>query len=132
MSGKNRPERVAQLILEQLGALLIKGMKDPRVQLVTFTGAKISPDLRQARAYWTVRGGGEKERQDAQRGLDAARGWLRREVGQSLGLRVVPELAFTYDESIDRGERIEKLLREVKEQDAARAAPPAEGGEKKA
>jgi ribosome-binding factor A len=52
------------------------------------------------------------------RGIDAARGWLRRAVGATLGLRVVPELRFAYDEAIDRGDRIERLLREVHERDA--------------
>jgi ribosome-binding factor A len=61
-------------------------------------------------------------REQTARGIDAARGWLRREVGATLGLRLVPELRFTYDEAIDRGDRIEQLLRKVHEQDSVRDA----------
>lgn len=119
MSGKNRPERVAQLVHEQVSALLVRGLKDPRVQNVTITGAKISPDLRQARVYWTIRGD-ELQKELAAKGLATARGWLRREVAQTLGLRVAPDLHFTYDESIDRGMRIEEILQDLKREDARR------------
>ena len=128
MSTHNRPDRVAQLIQQRLAEIFAAGgMKDPRLGLVTITGAKISPDLRQARIYWTVHGDAQV-RKDTQRGLDAARGYLRRELGE-LSLRVVPNLTFTYDEAIDRGDRVDQLLREAKQQDQRRlseveAAPP--------
>ena len=129
MSAPNRPERVAQVIQQHLAQVFAHGnMKDPRLGLVTITGAKCSPDLRQARVYWTVHGD-EQVRKDTQKGLEAARGFLRRELGQ-LGLRVVPDLAFTYDEAIDRGDRIDQLLREAKEADTRRMsdAPLGPGG----
>jgi ribosome-binding factor A len=128
MSAPNRPERVAQLIQQHLAGLFARGgMKDPRLGLVTITGAKISPDLRQARVYWTVHGD-EKIRGETKKGLEAARGFLRRELG-GLGLRIVPELAFSYDEAIDRGDRIDQLLREAKAADQRRMsdAPVAAG-----
>lgn len=119
MSAPNRPERVAQVIQQHLASVFARGnMKDPRLGLVTITGAKISPDLRQARVYWTVHGDA-KVQEETKKGLEAARGFLRRELGQ-LGLRVVPDLAFSYDEAIDRGDRIDQLLREAKEADTRR------------
>jgi len=120
----SRPDRVGHLLQQKLAELFARGLKDPRVGLVTITGVKMSPDLREAWVYWTVHGEAEVRKQTA-RGIEAARGWLRRVVGGTLGLRVVPELHFTYDEAIDRGDRIERLLREVREQDARRhdAAP---------
>ena len=119
MSAPNRPERVAQVIQQHLASVFARGnMKDPRLGLVTITGAKISPDLRQARVYWTVHGDA-KVQEETKQGLEAARGFLRRELGQ-LGLRVVPDLAFSYDEAIDRGDRIDQLLREAKEADTRR------------
>jgi ribosome-binding factor A len=119
MSAPNRPERVAQVIQQHLAQVFARGnMKDPRLGLVTITGAKISPDLRQARVYWTVHGDA-KVQAETKKGLEAARGFLRRELGQ-LGLRVVPDLAFSYDEAIDRGDRIDQLLREAKEADTRR------------
>ena len=124
MTSHHRPERVAQMVQELLGELFARGMRDPRIGLVTITGVKMSPDLREAWVYWTVHGE-QAVRDQTARGIEAARGWLRRVVGGTLGLRVVPELHFTYDETIDRGDRIERLLREVREQDARRhdAAP---------
>ena len=123
MSAPNRPERVAQVIQQHLAGVFARGgMKDPRLGLVTITGAKISPDLRQARVFWTVHGDA-KVQADTKKGLEAAKGFLRRELGQ-LGLRVVPELAFSYDEAIDRGDRIDQLLRESKEADTRRMAEP--------
>jgi ribosome-binding factor A len=111
MTAHKRPDRVGHLLQQRLAELFARGLKDPRIGLVTITGVKMSPDLREARVYWTVHGSLEV-REDTQRGLDAARGYLRREIG-GLGLRVTPELRFSYDEAIDRGDRIEQLLREV-------------------
>src|SRR5437660_6839874 len=119
MTSHNRPERVAQMIQQLLGELFARGLKDPRLGLVTITGVKMSPDLREAWVYWTVHGETEVRNETA-RGLSAARGYLRHELS-SLALRVLPELHFTYDEAIDRGDRIERLLREVHEADERRS-----------
>jgi ribosome-binding factor A len=122
VSTHSRPDRVAHLVQQKLAELFARGLKDPRVGLVTITGVKMTPDLREARVYWTVHGTAEV-RETTSRGIDAARGWLRREVGGTLGLRVVPELRFTYDEAIDRGDRIDQLLREVHERDSRTQDP---------
>jgi len=128
MSAHNRPERVAHLLQQRLAELFARGLKDPRLGLVTITGAKISPDLREAWVYWTVHGG-EEIRKETAKGLSAARGYLRHELA-TLGLRVLPDLHFTYDEAIDRGDRIEQLLREVHETDERRLrSPPSQGPE---
>ena len=122
MSTHSRPDRVGHLLQQKLAQIFARGLKDPRLGLVTITGVKMSPDLREARVYWTVHGEATERKQTA-RGIEAARGWLRREVGATLGLRVVPDLHFTYDEAIDRGDRIERLLRELHEKDARRQDP---------
>lgn len=134
MSTHSRPERVAQLIQQKLGEIFARGLKDPRVGFVTITGVKMSADLRDARVYWAVHGD-EKTRTETKQGIEAARGFLRREVGRGLELRLTPDLHFTYDEAIERGSRIEELLREVKtheavladEKEPAGAAEPTEG-----
>jgi ribosome-binding factor A len=129
MSTHNRPERVAQMVQQLLGEIFARGMRDPRIGLVTITGVKMSPDLREARVYWTVHGDAE-QRQHTRKGLDNARGFLRREIGSEMKLRIVPDLQFTYDEAIDRGERIEQLIRQVHDQEKERApTPEAEGDE---
>jgi len=119
VSAHKRPERVGHLLQQRLAELFARGLKDPRLGLVTITGVKMSPDLREARVFWTVHGEIEV-RKDTALGLSAARGYLRHELS-TLGLRVLPDLHFTYDEAIDRGDRIEKLLREVHEADERRS-----------
>ena len=123
MSTHSRPDRVGHLLQQKLAQVFARGLKDPRIGLVTITGVKMSPDLREAWVYWTVHGEAAVRKETA-RGIEAARGWLRREVGATVGLRVVPDLHFTYDEAIDRGDRIEQLLREVHDQDSRRQESP--------
>jgi len=124
MTSHHRPERVAQMVQELLGELFARGMRDPRIGLVTITGVKMSPDLREARVFWTVHGDAE-QRKLTGRGLDKARRFLRHEIGVQLKLRVTPELRFTYDEAIDRGERIEQLIRQVHDEERTRPPAPA-------
>jgi len=124
MTSHHRPERVAQMVQELLGELFARGMRDPRIGLVTITGVKMSSDLREERAFWTVHGDAE-QRKHTGRGLDKARGFLRHEIGVQLKLRVTPELSFTYDEAIDRGERIEQLIRQVHDEERSRPPAPA-------
>jgi ribosome-binding factor A len=119
MSTHNRPERVAAMVQHLLGERFARGMRDPRIGFVTITGVKMSPDLREAQVFWTVHGGDQQRKLTAQ-GLGKARGYLRHEIGIELKLRVVPDLHFIYDEAIDRGERIEKLIRQVHEEEDAR------------
>jgi ribosome-binding factor A len=128
----DRPQRVGQLIQEELGRLNTRGFKDPRIGFITFTGVKVSPDLREAVVYWSMFGADEAKKKETARGLEAATGFMKREIGKFLSLRHVPDLRFVYDEAIDRGARINELLREVKEEDAARTSDepePAKGDE---
>jgi ribosome-binding factor A len=123
MSTHNRPERVAAVVQHLLAERFARGMRDPRIGLVTITGVKMSPDLREATVYWTVHGGADVRNHTAE-GLQKARGYLRREISVELKLRVVPDLHFIYDEAIDRGERIEQLIRQVHEEESARQEDP--------
>ena len=123
MSTHNRPERVAHMVQQLLAERFARGMRDPRIGFVTITGVKMSPDLREAQVYWTVHGDAGQRQHTAQ-GLVNARGSLRREIAVELKLRVVPDLHFKYDEAIDRGERIEQLIRQVHEEEDARHEEP--------
>ena len=108
-----RSDRVGDLILEVISELLRKDIRDPRVQAVTLTGAKVSKDLRHARVYFNLLGG-QNDRSEVLAGLKSATGFIRARVGKQLKLRFVPAIEFTYDDSEDEAQRIDELLKQVK------------------
>lgn len=117
MSTHSRPERVGQEIQAAVGELLTRGMlRDPRIGFITITGVKVSPDLRVARVFYSMMGT-EEERAETQKGLDAAKGFVRREVTARVQLRISPEVFFSFDASVGEGDKIERLLKEVKEKE---------------
>lgn len=105
----HRTRRVADLIAREIASLIQRNLKDPRVTLVTVTGAEVSPDLRSAKVFYSVFGDAGKREATAQ-ALEKAKGFLRRELGARLDLKATPELRFVYDDTLDRGEHIENLL----------------------
>ena len=107
-----RQRRVGELLHEELGDLLQKKIRDPRLAFVTITTVEMSPDLRRAHVF--VSSLGDQEAMLA--GLRHASGFLRRELGQRLSLRYIPDLTFHLDDSLERGERILRLLQEIKEE----------------
>jgi ribosome-binding factor A len=107
-----RLTRVGETIREELSAMLLRDLKDPRIGFVTITDVVMSPDLRQAKVYFS-RIGTEAERDESLQGLRAAAGYMRRELGHRLALKFAPELRFFYDESLETGSRIDRLLREI-------------------
>ena len=126
MATHNRPARVAEEFRHELSARIARGLKDPRITgFVTVTGAKMSPDLKEITVYLSIHAE-EKERARTLEGLRAAATYLQREVARNLKLRYTPHLRFVYDESVARGDRIERLLKEAKAKDAAAPAPPTE------
>jgi ribosome-binding factor A len=132
MSTHSRPARVAEEFRHELGNILARGIKDPRVTgFVTVTGAKMGPDLKDITVYVSIHAE-EKERERTLEGLRAAATYLQREVARNLKLRYTPHLRFVYDESVARGDRIERLLKEAKAHDQgqpATAVPdPADAG----
>ena len=109
-----RTERVADLIRRELADILMNRMRDPRLGFVSVTGVEVSPDLGHAVVFLSSLDGAEK-RAEIIKVLSGAVPFLRRELAPRLGLREVPTLRFIYDESIERGARIEDLLRQIKE-----------------
>lgn len=115
MSAVKRSVRVAQAMREELARLVLFELKDPRVQGVVVTGVKITDDLHDAKVYYVLEGPwDERRRKEADKGLASGAGFLRRAVTTALRLRHAPELRFVFDESIETGARIEKLLTEVR------------------
>ena len=113
MSQGSRPDRVADQIRGELALLLAREVHDPGIGFVTLTRVQVTPDLQQARVYYTALGD-EKARRNSERALDRAIPFLRRQIGSRLRLKRVPELKFTYDESIAGQDRIEQLLNELR------------------
>ncbi len=110
-----RSERVGELLTEVIADVLREDIRDPRVTAVTITAAKVTKDLRQARIYFTVLGGASENKDSVLAGLKSALGFIRARIGKQLKLRFVPAIEFFYDDSVDEAERIEKLLRQVKQ-----------------
>ncbi|MFL5926166.1 MAG: 30S ribosome-binding factor RbfA [Gaiellaceae bacterium] len=90
----------------------VAGLKDPRIGLVTVTGVVVSPDLGEARVFVSVLGS-ERKRAATLRGLESARGVLQAKINRELTLRRTPTLTFAYDESVERGVRMTKLIDEL-------------------
>ena len=115
MSQGSRPDRVADQIRSELGLLLTREVHDPGIGFVTVTRVQVSPDLQQARVFYTVLGD-DKARSNSERALGRAVPFLRRQIGSRLRFKRVPELKFLYDESVAGQDRIEQLLNEIRTQ----------------
>jgi ribosome-binding factor A len=115
MSGQGRrSERLGHQIRVELAEILTRQVKDPRIGFATVTRVEMTPDLHYARVYVSVFGSREDQERSIE-GLSSASGFLRHEIGHRLDLRRAPELAFILDHGAEDGERIEMLLRKIRE-----------------
>jgi ribosome-binding factor A len=112
MLAGNRSHRVGDQILKEISELLLRKVKDPRLKGVTLTDVSVSRDLRRAYVYYSILGEGEQKKQ-AQEGFESARGYIRREIGERLQLRYVPDVQFRYDNSLEYGQKMERILEEL-------------------
>jgi ribosome-binding factor A len=101
--------RVNEVIRQVLGDVIATDLKDPRIGFVTVTDVDTSPDLRTARVYVSVLGD-ESERDKALAGLRSSHGFLQGKIATELRMKRTPTLTFHYDDSVDRGVRISRLL----------------------
>ena len=104
------------MIRADMSEIISKEVKDPRLHSVTITSVKVTDDLRNAKIYF-VEMGKDDCSAEIKAGLAQAAGFIRRELGKRLQLRFVPELMFIHDTSFGYGNRIEKLLAQIAEQD---------------
>jgi ribosome-binding factor A len=111
MEGK-RSEKVADLIQKEISQLLVKSIKDPRIGFVTITRVAVSEDCRVAKVYFSV-AGTLAERESSVKGLDSAKGYVRRELGRRLRLRYTPEIIFQFDPSIEYAIHMEELIQSI-------------------
>jgi ribosome-binding factor A len=129
MKQTSNTRRLNEQAREVVASLIATEVSDPRLELITITGAEVSPD----RSVLIVFVSTAEERYDeVLAGLESAKGRIRSLAGQALGWRVTPELRFYIDESVDSGMRIEEALKEIPPSLAAERAAEAEAAEAEA
>jgi ribosome-binding factor A len=111
-----RQRKVAELLHQEISELIQYQTRDPRLGFVTVTGVEVSPDLRQARVYFTTLGD-DADAEEALAGLTNASRYFRHQLAQSLSLRYIPEFTFKLDTSLEYGLHIDNLLDTIKEED---------------
>jgi ribosome-binding factor A len=119
----SRSSRLAEQIQRDLSELIRVEVRDPRVGLVTLTEVEVSRDLSHAKVYVTSLAGIDQAAQSIQ-ALQRAAGFLRTRLAQSLKARTVPELHFVYDESVERGIKLSRLIDQAVEQSPPEGEKP--------
>lgn len=112
-----RHGRVKQEILREVNRILMREVKDPRIEGVTITDVDLTGDLQQANIYYSTLSDKAGARQKTQAGLDAVKGKVRSALGKAIQLYKVPEITFERDASVDYGNRIDALLEEIHKKD---------------
>ena len=109
--GHGRPERLGDLIQREVSELIRLELRDPRVGMITITSVDVSPDMSHARLFFTLL---EKEKlADTLQGLKRSAGFLRSQLARRIKMYSTPELRFEYDESVERGDHISRLINSV-------------------
>jgi ribosome-binding factor A len=103
-----RPQKLADLIQRELSELLQRELRDPGVGMITITAVDVSPDFSHAKVLYTTLDPAQLA--DAAKGLKRAAGFLRSQLAKRLKLYTTPELRFEYDESVERGDRLSRLI----------------------
>ena len=108
-----RPEKVARLMRREVAEILQQKLRDPRVSaMVSVTDVEVTQDLSFARVFVSILGS-PAERESTLEALAHAAGFVRHELGLRLGLCEVPVVRFVHDESLERGARVEDLLKRI-------------------
>jgi len=115
----HRTARIAEQIREEVSQILASEVSDPRIGLVTVTRVKVTPDLSLARVYWTMLGDATQRKQTS-KALARAAGYIRHLLSTRMTLRRSPEVQFLFDQSVAAQDRVEQILQELKDEEAAR------------
>lgn len=110
--GFSRKDRVSEQIKRELADLIRIELKDPRVGMISLTDVEVTPDYAHAKVFFSTLAGGENL-QAVQTGLQKASGFLRRELGKRIRIHTTPQLHFVYDQSLERGADLSKLIDEA-------------------
>jgi len=110
--GQGRPQRMGDLIQRELSGLIQLELRDPRVGMITITSVDVSPDMSHAKVFFTLF---EKDKlEDTLHGLKRSAGFLRSQLAKRITMYSTPELRFAYDESVERGDRLARLIDSTK------------------
>jgi len=112
MTSGKRAVRVGDLILREMASLLLEKVQDPRIRGVTLTGIRLSNDLKQAKVFYSVLGD-KGEVEAALKGLNIAKGFIKRQIGTRMELRYVPEILFVHDASLEVGSHLERVFEKM-------------------
>ena len=106
--GQGRPQRLGDLIQREVSDLIRLEVRDPRVGMITITSVDVSPDIAHAKIFFTVL---DKEKlPETLEGLSRSAGFLRAQLAKRIKMYTTPELRFVYDESVERGDRLSRLI----------------------
>lgn len=105
--GYARTDRIAEQIQREVAQLLRLEVKDPRVRMITLTGVEVTKDYSHAKVFYTTLDGVSDA---VQQGLEHASGYLRSQLAHSMKLRIMPQLHFVYDPSIEHGAHLSQLI----------------------
>jgi len=119
VANQTRMRRVEEAVKAEIGALLVKGLKDPRIGFVSVMAVRVSPDLRTANVYVSLFGG-DSEKKSSLAGLRSSAGFVRKHVGKALRLRFAPEIRFFEDTTLDDVFRLEEVFKEIHDEEGAR------------
>ena len=114
MRPTRRTQRLALQIQHEIGLMLTRNIKDRRIGFVTVMGVDLSPDLRHAKVFVSAMGT-DRQKKESMEALNHASGWIRHELGQRIRMKFLPEIVFRTDTSLDYGERIDRLLDEIRD-----------------
>jgi ribosome-binding factor A len=97
---------------QEIADILMRKIKDPRIGFVTVTDVEITDDLKNAKVFVSVYGG---DKDATLKGLKSASSFIRSEIGRRMRLRVVPEILFRFDNTVEQGAHIMELLRDIEQ-----------------
>lgn len=110
--GFSRRDRVSEQIRRELAEVIRSELKDPRVGMISLTEVEVSPDYAHAKVYFSSMAGSDTL-DSVQAGLQQASGFLRSELGRRISIHMIPQLHFVFDDSLERGAQISKLISEA-------------------
>ena len=110
--GQGRPQRLGDLMQRELSELIRLEVRDPRVGMLTITSVDVSPDMSHAKVFFTLL---QKDKlEDTLHGLKRSAGFLRSQLAKRISMYTTPELRFAYDESVERGDHLSRLIDSTK------------------